>query len=166
MPLASIDVTQVAALIAAATGLVAAIVGGVNLMLSIRRERPALAVFAREWAADRMGHERYIEVIATNVGHRPVTVVGIGLRLMGAEGRSWRLDDGKAQPPLPTKLEDGATVAMTWLREELGEAYWRGEANIYGSFAVDGRGNEVVGGPPGARQRQQERPQRARDAPE
>jgi putative intracellular protease/amidase len=142
------DVTQIAALVAAATGFVAAVVGGVNLLLSIRRERPALAVSARHWAADRRGLERYVEVIATNVGHRPVSVVRMGVRLT-ADGHSWQVDDGSADPPLPAKLEDGEIVVMSWMPEELGSEYYDRRARITSCFVVDGRGREVAGTPPG-----------------
>ena len=147
------DVTAIAAVAAALTGLVAAVVGGINLAFSLRRERPALAVFIREWAADRRGDERYFDVVASNVGHRPVTVVSIGLWL-AADDRRWRIDDGTAKPELPAKLEDGETVVMTWLREELGQEHHSGEASIAGCFAVDGRGREVRGSPPRRQARQ------------
>jgi hypothetical protein len=64
------------------------------------------------------------------------------------DGRSKNLDDGKATPELPARLEDGATVVMTWMREELGEEHFKGEAEIKGSFALDPRGTEVRGAAP------------------
>ena len=67
----------------------------------------------------------------------------MGLRLSNGE-RTWSLDDGKSDPALPARLEEGSTVAMAWMREELGEAHYKGEAQIKACFAVDSRGKEVV----------------------
>lgn len=139
--------TQIAALVAAGTGLIAAVAGILNLVLAARRDRPGLRVFAREWSADRHGHERYIEVIAVNAKPRQSSVVEMGLRLRGIE-RTWKVDDGSVKPNLPAKLEDGEVVTMSWLREELGQEFWEGDAKIDGCYAVDGRGREVRGRPP------------------
>lgn len=65
------DTTQVAALIAAGSGLVAAGTSIVNLAVSVVRERPGLGVCARETAEDRQGFERYIEVVVVNSRARP-----------------------------------------------------------------------------------------------
>lgn len=141
------DLTQVAALVAAGTGLVAAVAGISNLAVSISRNRPALRVFAREWAADRPGFERYIEVVAINAKPRQNSAVEMGLRLRGKE-RTWKVSDGSVKPTLPAVLEDGEVATMLWLREELGQEYWEGDAVIDGCFVVDGYGREAQGGPP------------------
>jgi hypothetical protein len=145
--LLAIDVTKVAALIAAATGLVAAVVGLLNLGISIIRERPAIKVFAREWAADMHGSERYIEVVVSNARRRQNTVVTMGLRLQG-KGRTWPLENGTVKPSLPAKLEDGAVATMIWMRDELGQAFHEGDALITGCFAIDAHGEEIRGAPP------------------
>jgi hypothetical protein len=144
--MAGADITQIAALVAASTGVVAAIVGGVNLAMSIRRERPALSVFLRHWRVGPHGSEGYVEVVASNIGHRPVTVVTMGVWMQARKDqtRSWRIDDGTADPPLRTTLGDGETIAMTWMEQDLGQAFWEGEATIVGCFAQDGRGKEAV----------------------
>jgi hypothetical protein len=139
------DATQVAALIAAGTGLVAAAVGGANLVVSIRRERPTLSVFVRRF--DETAHgPSYVQVVVANNGRRPVTVMNMGLRMQSSSdpSRTWRLDDGHADPPLRATLEDGETVSMTWMLEELSEGFWRGEDSAVACFALDGRGKEVV----------------------
>lgn len=138
--------TQIAAVVAAATGLVAAIAGIWNLVLAALRNRPGLSVFTREFAADPNGHERYIEVVVVNAKPRPNSVVEMGLRLRG-QGKAWKEADGSTRPELPVVLKDGEVVTMTWLRQELGPELWEGEADIVGCFAIDGRGREVVGGP-------------------
>ena len=138
--------TQIAAVVAAATGLVAAIAGIWNLVLSALRNRPGLSVFTREFAADAYGHERYIEVVVVNAKPRPNSVVEMGLRMRGQD-RIWKEADGSARPKLPVVLKDGEVATMTWLREELGQEFWEGNAEIVGCFAIDGRGREVVGGP-------------------
>jgi hypothetical protein len=138
--------TQVAALVAAATGLIAAIAGIWNLALAALRNRPGLSVFTREFAADPYGHERYIEVVVVNAKPRPNSVVEMGLR-MREQAKIWKEADGSTRPELPVVLNDGEVVTMTWLREELGEEFWEGKAEIVGCFAIDGRGREVVGGP-------------------
>lgn len=139
--------TQVAALIAAGTGLVAAAASILNLAISVFRERPGLSVFAREWAADRHGHERYIEVVAVNAKPRQNAVVEMGLRLRGKD-RTWRITDGSPKPELPAVLEDGEVATMAWMREELGQEFCEGDASIDGCFAIDGHGREVRSGPP------------------
>jgi hypothetical protein len=138
--------TQIAAVVAAATGLVAAIAGIWNLVLTALRNRPGLSVFTREFAADPYGHERYVEVVVVNAKPRPNSVVEIGLRMRG-QGKTWKEADGSTRPELPVVLKDGEVVTMTWLRQELGQEFWEGEADIAGCFAIDGRGREVVGGP-------------------
>lgn len=138
--------TQIAAVTAAATGLVAAIAGIWNLALAALRNRPGLSVFTREFAADPYGHERYIEVVVVNAKPRPNSVVEMGLR-MREQAKIWKEADGSTRPELPVVLNDGEVVTMTWLREELGQKFWEGEAEIVGCFAIDGRGREVVGGP-------------------
>jgi hypothetical protein len=144
----AVDTTQVAALVAAGTGLVAALVGLVNLGVSIAHERPVLKVFVRKWAAGRHGQERYIEVVASNSSRRQNTVVAMGLFLR-QDDRSWVVDSGNATPSLPAKLEDGEIVTMTWLQDELGQAFYEGEATIVGCFAIDARGHKIRGEPPG-----------------
>lgn len=138
--------TQIAALVAAATGLVAAIASIWNLVLATLRNRPSLSIYAREFAADPYGNERYIEVVVVNAKPRPNSVVEIGLRMRG-QGRIWKEVNGSARPELPIVLKDSEVVTMTWLREELGQEFWEGKAEIAGCFAIDGRGREVVGGP-------------------
>jgi hypothetical protein len=140
------DITQIAALIAACTGATAAIVGGINLVMSIRRERPALSVFLRQWPVGPHGCECCIEVVASNIGHRPVTVVTMGVRMQArlGDGRSWRVDDGNVNPSLQTTLNDGETIAMTWMEQDLGEAFWKGDETIVACFAQYGRGKEAV----------------------
>lgn len=145
--LLAVDTTQAAALVAAGSGLVAAVVGLVNLAVSIVRERPALKVFARKWAAGIHGQERYIEVVASNSSRRQNTVVSMGL-LLKEEGRTWSEDEGTVKPPLPAKLEDGEIVTMIWMPEELGQAFYEDKAVIVGCFAVDARGHKVRGAPP------------------
>jgi hypothetical protein len=142
------DATEVAALTAAATGAVAAVAAVVNLVLTIRRERPGLAVSTRRWATGPEGAEQYIEVIAANVSQRPLSVVSMGLELDTGD-RHWRDTEGTASPELPVKLEDGETVRMLWMRDELGRDFYEGKAIIAGCFAVDGRNKEVFrqGGP-------------------
>jgi hypothetical protein len=142
------DTTEVAALTAAATGAVAAVAAVVNILLTVRRERPGLAVSARKWATGREGSEQYIEVIAANVSQRPISVVSMGLELSTGH-RRWRETEGAACPELPVKLEDGETVRMRWLRDELGRDYYESKATITGCFAMDGRNKEVFrhGGP-------------------
>jgi hypothetical protein len=140
------DTTQIAALVAAATGLVAATTGVTNLALSILRDRPGLTVYIREWAADRYGHERYIEVVAANAKPRQNSVVAMGLRLRGQQ-RTWKIEDGPAKPALPATLEDGEVATMVWMREELGQEFAEGDAVIAGCFAIDGRGREVQADP-------------------
>ena len=140
------DITQAAALTAAATGVIAAIAGLVNLRLAILRERPGLAVFMREWRAGPQGIEHYIEVVTTNVARRPISVVSMGIELDAAP-RVWRVSNGGASRDLPARLEDGETVAMTWLRDELGPEFYEGTARIAKCFAVDGRGKEVQAKP-------------------
>jgi hypothetical protein len=139
--------TQIAALVAAVTGLVAAGAGVLNLLPAARRDRPGLKVSAREWSADRRGDERYIEVTAVNARPRQISVVEMGLQLRSAD-RTWKLDDGTVKPGLSATLEDGEVVTMSWLREELGEEFWKGDAKIVGCFAIDGRNREVHGRPP------------------
>lgn len=140
------DVTKDAAVIAACSGFVAAALAAINLALSIRRERPSLAVFLRSFSRGPHGLEDYLEVVATNVGHRPVTVVNMGLRMRATanRGRSWRVDDGAASPGLPAILNDGEIVSMTWLLDELGQRFAEGEVEIIACFAQDGRGGEQV----------------------
>lgn len=136
------DATEVAALAAAATGAVAAVAAVVNLVLTIRRERPGVAVSARRWAAGPDGSEQYVEVIAANVSQRPISVVSMGLELKTGE-RRWRDTDGTTSPELPVKLEDGETVRMLWLRDELGRDFYERKAAVAGCFAIDGRNKEV-----------------------
>lgn len=139
--------TQIAAVVAAATGLVAAIAGIWNLAWAALRNRPGLSVFTREFAADPYGHERYIEVVVVNAKPRPNSVVEMGLRMREQEqAKIWKEADGSTRPELPVVLNDGEVVTMTWLREELGQEFWEGKAEIVGCFAIDGRGREVVGG--------------------
>lgn len=139
--------TQVAALVAAGTGLVAAATSILNLAVSVLRDRPGLSVYAREWAADRHGHERYIEVVAVNAKPRQNSVVEMGLRLRDKD-RVWRITDGSPKPELPVVLEDGEVASMSWMREELGQEFWEGDAAVDGCFAIDGHGREVRGAPP------------------
>jgi hypothetical protein len=146
------DITQAAALTAAATGAVAAAAGLVNLRLAILRQRPGLTVFAREWRAGPQGAEHYIEVVTTNVAQRPISVVSMGLELQ-ADARLWRVSDGTASRDLPAKLEDGETMTMTWLRDELGQEFYEGVARIARCFAIDGRGKDVLAPGPGVRSR-------------
>jgi len=113
------DATQVAAIIAASTGLVAAAVGVANLIVLLPRDRSQLAAFVRRYSVGPHGEERYVAVVATNVGRRPVTVVSVGLTLAGA-GRRWRDEEGQASPSLPARLEERASVVMTWLLESSG----------------------------------------------
>lgn len=143
----AVNTTQTAALVAAGTGLVAALVGLVNLGISIVRERPALRVFARKWAAGRYGQERYIEVVASNASRRQNTVVAMGL-LLTEDGRSWPVDDGAVTPSIPVKLEDGEIVRMVWMQDELGQAFYEDKAEIAGCFVLDARGHRVRGAPP------------------
>lgn len=138
--------TQIAALVAAATGLVAAIASIWNLVWTALRNRPGLSVFTREFAADPYSHERYIEVVVVSAKPRPNSVVEIGLRMRG-QGKIWKETGGSTRPELPVVLGDDEVVTMTWLREELGQEFWEGDAEIAGCFAIDGRGHEVVGGP-------------------
>jgi hypothetical protein len=140
------DITQVAALAAAGTGLVAAGTGIANLVITILGERPALSVFAREGAEDPDGQERYVEVVVVNAKPRPNSVVEMGLRMRGKEG-IWTRSDGRCRRELPLVLEDGEVATMSWLRQELGREFWTGETEILGCFAIDGRGREVTGGP-------------------
>lgn len=142
------NVTQAAALTAAATGAVAALAAVINLVLTVHRERPALRVSVRTWETGPQGSERYIEVIAANVSQRPTSVVSIGLQLSTSD-RRWRESEGAASPELPVKLEDGETVRMLWLRDELGAEFYERKATITGCFAIDGRNKEVFrhGGP-------------------
>jgi hypothetical protein len=142
------DATEVAALTAAATAAVAAVAAVVNLVLTVRRERPGLAVSARRWATGPDGSEQYIEVIAANVSQRPISVVSMGLELDTGD-RRWRDTEGTASPELPVKLDDGDTVRTLWLRDELGRDFYEGKATIRGCFAIDGRSKEVfrLGGP-------------------
>ena len=75
-----------------------------------------------------------------------MTVVSLGLH-MGAKDdleRSWKVDDGEARPELPTILNDGETMAMTWIDGELGCRVANGEVQIIGCFAQDGRGNQQL----------------------
>lgn len=144
------DVTQVAAVSAAATALLAALAGLANLRMSVVRDRPALTSFAREWATGPEGSERYVEVCVANVGTRPISVVSIGVTLTN-KTRAWRETGGTITLPLPAKLEDGEIVAMIWLRDELGREFYEGDASIVECFAIDGRGTEVTGSPPGAK---------------
>lgn len=140
MPIA--DATEVAALTAAATSAVAAVAAVANLVLAARRDRPGLAVSARRWATGPEGSEQYVEVVAANVSQRPISVVRMGLELH-ADGRRWRETDGSASTELPVKLNDGETVRMLWLREELGREFYERTAVIAGCFVVDGRNKEV-----------------------
>lgn len=144
-PIVFAALSTMAATVAAVSGLAAAVLAAVNLAITVRREAPALAAFVREWAVGPGGSERYISVVVSNVGHRPVTVVAMGLRLAGTE-RSLSVDDGGVSMRLPAKLEDGETIVMTWMRDELGEAYWNGKLAISGCYAIDGRGRQVSGG--------------------
>jgi hypothetical protein len=143
----AIDTTQSAALVAAGTGLVAALVGIVNLAIAFARERPAVKVFARRWDAGRHGQERYIEVVASNSSRRQNTVVAMGL-MLAEEDRSWTVEDGALNPSLPAKVEDGEIVTMAWMDQELGQAFYEEKAVIVGCFALDARGNKVRGEPP------------------
>lgn len=106
----------------------------------------ALSVFVRQWTAGPHGQERYVEVVASNISGAPLTVVSMGLRMESTanRGRPWRVDDGAAKPKLPTLLRHGETVAMTWMLEELGAAFYNGQEVTVGCFALDGRGIEVV----------------------
>jgi hypothetical protein len=140
MPLA--DATEAAALTAAATGAIAAAAALMNLGFTVLRERPGLAVFAREWRTGPHGAEHYIEVVATNVARRPISVVSMGVMLRAGD-RRWRQSEGGTSRELPVRLEDGETVTMTWLRDELGREFYERKAAITTSFAVDGRGKEV-----------------------
>jgi hypothetical protein len=137
------DTTGVAAVAAAATGFVAAAAGITNLVLAIRRDLPSLAVFTRRWATGPAGSEQYIEVVVANISQRPISVVDMGLKLTEGD-RTWRESEGATVPTLPAKLEDGETVRMTWLRDELGREFHDGKAVITGCFAVDGRNKEVT----------------------
>jgi hypothetical protein len=141
------DVTQIAALVGAATALIAAAAGVVNLRIALVRERPALTAFARTWATGVHGAEQYIEVCVANIAPRPISVVSVGL-ILKCGAREWRVTDGNTAPSLPAKLEDGEAVTMTWLRDELGQEFYEGAAHIVESFAIDARGNEVKGTPP------------------
>jgi len=136
------DATGVAAVTAAVTGAVAAVAGITNLALAIRRDRPSLAVFTRRWATGPGGSEQYIEVVAANISQRPISIVEMGLKLRAGD-RSWRESEGATIPRLPVKLEDGETVRMTWLRDELGREFYEDKAIVIGCFAVDGRNKEV-----------------------
>jgi hypothetical protein len=109
-------------------------------------DAPALSVFLHRWEAGEQGHEQYVDVVASNMSGGPLTVVSMGLRMARATDRSqsWKVDDGSAKPALRALLQDGETVAMTWMHEELGRAFYEGEDVIVGCFALDGRGNEVV----------------------
>ena len=76
-----------------------------------------------------------------NAKPRPNSVVEIGLRMRG-QGRSWKEADGSTRPELPVVLNDGEVVTMTWLREELGQEFLEGKAEIVGclrSTAADVR---------------------------
>jgi len=107
-----------------------------------------LSVFMRQWQAGPRGHEQYVGVVTSNISSRPVTVVSMGLRVRRKGGRRgsepWKVDDGGATPSLPRLLQEGETVAMQWMYEELGQAFCKGETEIVGCFAVDGRGIEVA----------------------
>jgi hypothetical protein len=120
-------------------------------------------VFAREWRTGPQGVEHYIEVVTTNVAQRPISVVSMGLELQAHE-RLWRVSDGPSSRDLPAKLEDGETITMTWLRDELGRELYEGAARIARCFAVDGRGKEVVSPGPGIRSRRSLRGQRDQPA--
>lgn len=93
------------------------------------------------------GSEHYIEVVTTNVAQRSISVVSMGIELDAAP-RVWRVSNGGASRDLPVRLEDGETVTMTWLRDELGQEFYEGTARIAKCFAVDGRGKEVQAKPP------------------
>ena len=127
-------------MIAAATGVLASALAGISLALSIRRERPTLSVFLREFFRGPQGVEHYVELVAANVGHRPVTVVSIGLRMQATAEleRSWKVDDGHTRPALPAILNDGETVSMSWLVDELGYRFANGETQIIACSAQDG----------------------------
>lgn len=123
------DVTQVAALSGAATALIAAAASLFNLRITMIRERPALSSFTREWASGPEGSEHYIQVCVANIAPRPISVVSMGVNLKCGD-RTWRVSSGDTTHDLPARLEDGETVAMTWLRDELGREFYEGEAAI------------------------------------
>jgi hypothetical protein len=64
--------------------------------------------------------------------------------MLRAGDRRWRESEGKTSRELPVRLEDGETVTMTWLRDGLGREFYERKAVITTSFAVDGRGKEVL----------------------
>ncbi len=105
----------------------------------------ALSVFVRPW---RDRDAQHIDVVASNTSGRPLTVLTMGLDFRevrnGFLKRSWRVEDGNARPSLRAVLQDGATVVMTWTRDELGKAFLEGREEIVGCFALDGRGTEVT----------------------
>jgi hypothetical protein len=70
--------------------------------------------------------------------------MGLRMQARSDDSRSWRVDDGKSHPSLPATLSDGQTVAMVWMRQELGQEFWEGKDVIVACFAQDGRGKEVV----------------------
>ena len=143
------DVTTIASVVAATTALVAAIAALTNLAITARRDRPLIVVSVREWSPDHLGVERYVRVIATNTGARPVSVVAMGVVLDAGGGRTWRRTDGTLDRGLPARLDDGEAIVMDWLRDELGPEYFDGQARIVACFAIDGRNKEVLGAPLG-----------------
>lgn len=113
------------------------------LLVSLRKERKALKVQGRHYVIEPDPGmpllERYVEVIAINTRHRPVTVIELGLRL--TDGKTvWKRIDGKALPKLPITLADGEIATMTWCDDELGAQYANGEAKVSKVFARDAEG--------------------------
>ena len=110
-------------------------------------EHAALSVFLRLRGRASSPDSEHIDVVASNVSSRPVTVVTMGLMIRAEHSlshRSERTSDGVAEPALRAVLHDGETVVMSWQRSNLVLRHSPyGTHVIVGCFAQDGRGIEV-----------------------
>lgn len=120
----------------------------IALLVSLRKERKGLKVQGRHYVIEPDPGmpilERYVEVIAINTRHRPVTVIELGLHLTDGKTVRKRID-GKARPKLPITLADGEIATMTWYDDELGEQYAKGKATVSDVFARDAEGKLSTG---------------------
>lgn len=102
----------------------------------------ALSLFVANHCKSGIAQTRSARQIGNDEGFWQRLLIEMGLKLASGE-RDWRESEGTPNPKLQVKLEDGETVRMTWLRDELRREFYDGNAVIMGCFAVDGATEKV-----------------------